>query len=308
MSDHDDPNHYLHNIRDFIRWGASRMTAAGLHFGHGTTTAIDEAAALVLHSLHLPPDLPGDYFHAALTPAEKQNILILLERRIQERKPAAYLMNRAWFMGLSFYVDERVLIPRSPMAELIEDHFEPWLTDPGAVRSILDLGTGCGCIGIACAYAFPNADVDLSDVSADALAVARRNIQEHHLQDRVQTIQSDLFAALGERRYDLIISNPPYVSTEEMDRLPAEYRHEPALGLAGGEQGLDVVLAILRRAPAHLNEHGILVVEVGNAEYTLSERFPEAPFAWLDFEWGGEGVFLITAEQLRACRDMFATD
>ena len=283
------------------------MTAAGLHFGHGTTTAIDEAAALVLHSLHLPPDLPGDYFHAALTPTEKQNILILLERRIQERKPAAYLMNRAWFMGLSFYVDERVLIPRSPMAELIEDHFEPWLTDPGAVRTILDLGTGSGCIGIACAYAFPNADVDLSDVSADALAVARRNIQEHHLQDRVQTIQSDLFAALGGRRYDLIISNPPYVSTEEMERLPAEYRHEPALGLAGGEQGLDVVLAILRQAPAHLNEQGILVVEVGNAEYTLSERFPEAPFVWLDFEWGGEGVFLITAEQLRACGDMFAT-
>ena len=301
----DDPLQYLHTIRDFIRWGASRMNEAGLHFGHGTANAIDESAALVLHSLHLPPDLDGDFFQAALTPLEKRVVLNLLDRRIRERKPAAYLMNKAWFMGLPFYVDERVLIPRSPLAELIDRQFSPWLSDPDAVKQILDLCTGSGCIGIACAYAFPDARVDLVDVSIGALDVARRNVQEHALDERVTLLRSDLFSALRGRRYNLIVSNPPYVSQGELQQLPPEYQHEPALGLAGGEQGLDLVLAILHQAGEHLTEDGILVVEVGNTQYALSDAFPDVPFVWLDLERGGEGVFLLTAEQLQLCQDQF---
>ncbi|MFO1433584.1 MAG: 50S ribosomal protein L3 N(5)-glutamine methyltransferase [Candidatus Competibacteraceae bacterium] len=302
----DDPLQYLHTIRDFIRWGASRMNEAGLHFGHGTANAIDESAALVLHSLHLPPDLDGEFFQATLTPLEKRVVLNLLDRRVRERKPAAYLMNKAWFMGLPFYVDERVLIPRSPLAELIDRQFSPWLTDPEAVRHILDLCTGSGCIGIACAYAFPDAQVDMVDVSIGALEVARRNVREHALDERVSLLRSDLFSALRGHRYNLIVSNPPYVSQGELQQLPPEYQHEPSLGLAGGEQGLDLVLAILRQAGEHLTEDGILVVEVGNTQYTLSDAFPDVPFVWLDLERGGEGVFLLTAEQLQLCQDQFA--
>jgi ribosomal protein L3 glutamine methyltransferase len=301
----DDPLQYLHTIRDFIRWGASRMNEAGLHFGHGTANAVDESAALVLHSLHLPPDLEGDFFQATLTPLEKRVVLNLLDRRVRERKPAAYLMNKAWFMGLPFYVDERVLIPRSPLAELIDRQFSPWLTDPDTVRHVLDLCTGSGCIGIACAYAFPDAQVDLVDVSIGALDVARRNVREHALDERVTLLRSDLFSALRGRRYDLIVSNPPYVSQGELQQLPPEYQHEPSLGLAGGEQGLDLVLAILQQAGEHLTENGILVVEVGNTQYALSDAFPDIPFVWLDLERGGEGVFLLTAEQLQLCQDQF---
>lgn len=303
MPDTDIFDH-LHTIRDFVRWGASRMNQAGLYFGHGTVDAIDEAAALVLHALHLPPDLHGDYFQAVLTRDEKDIVLDLLERRIRERKPAAYVINQAWFMGLSFYVDERVLVPRSPTAELIERQFTPWI-NPDAVETILDLGTGSGCIGIACAYAFPWAAVDLVDVCEDALVVARRNIEEHGVEDRVEAIQSNLFDDLQGRYYDLIISNPPYVSLEEMEQLPAEYRHEPALGLAAGEQGLDVVVKILRQAADLLNQGGILVVEVGNTRHALSEAFPEVPFVWLELERGGVGVFLLTVEQLRAFQHVF---
>ncbi|HPE73537.1 MAG TPA: 50S ribosomal protein L3 N(5)-glutamine methyltransferase, partial [Candidatus Competibacter sp.] len=269
MSDHDDLPSHLHTIRDLIRWGASRMNEAGLHFGHGTDNAIDEAAALVLHALHLPPDLHAEYFQSHLTPAEKQAVLHLLKRRVAERKPAAYLTQRAWFMGLPFYVDERALVPRSPLAELIERHFAPWLPDSRAVGGILDLGTGSGCIGLACAYAFPDARVDLADISAEALEVARRNVTEHGLEDQVEVIQSDLFSALKGRRYDLIISNPPYVGLEELDSLPAEYQHEPRLGLAAGAEGLDVVMEILHQAADYLSRDGLLIVEVGNAQYAL---------------------------------------
>lgn len=299
MSDHDDLSSHLHTIRDLIRWGASRMNEAGLHFGHGTDNAIDEAAALVLHALHLPPDLHAEYFQSHLTPAEKQAVLLLLRRRVAERKPAAYLTQRAWFMGLPFYVDERALVPRSPLAELIERHFAPWLPDSRAVGGILDLGTGSGCIGLACAYAFPDARVDLADISAEALEVARRNVAEHGLEDQVEVIQSDLFSALKGRRYDLIISNPPYVGLEELDSLPAEYQHEPRLGLAAGTEGLDVVMEILHQAADYLSRDGLLIVEVGNAQYALCAALPDVPFTWLEFEHGGQGVFLLNASQLR---------
>ena len=299
MTDHDDVSSYLRTIRDLIRWGASRMNEAGLHFGHGTENAIDEAAALVLHALHLPPDLHAEYFQSHLTPPEQQAAFQLLERRIIERKPAAYITNRAWFMGLAFYVDERVLVPRSPLAELIERHFSPWVSDSRQVGDILDLGTGSGCIGIACAYTFPDARVDLVDISAEALEVARRNVAEHGLEDQVEVIPSDLFSALKGRRYDLIISNPPYVGREELDNLPPEYQHEPRLGLAAGEEGLDVVVEILRQAADYLQRDGLLIVEVGNAQYALCETFPDVPFTWLEFERGGQGVFLLNAAQLR---------
>ena len=299
MTNHDDVSSHLRTIRDLIRWGASRMNEAGLHFGHGTDNAIDEAAALVLHTLHLPPDLHTEYLQARLTPSEKQAALRLLERRIAERKPAAYLTQRAWFMGLPFYVDERVLVPRSPLAELIERHFAPWLSDSRPIGDILDLGTGSGCIGIACAYAFPDARVDLADISAEALDVARRNVAEHGLEDQVEVIQSDLFSALKGRHYDLIISNPPYVGLEELDNLPAEYHHEPRLGLAAGAEGLDVVMEILRQATDYLKRDGLLIVEVGASQYALCETFPDVPFTWLEFERGGQGVFLLNAAQLR---------
>ena len=299
MTSHDNVLRHLHTIRDLIRWGASRMNEAGLHFGHGTDNAIDEAAALVLHALHLPPDLHTEYFQSYLTPSEKQAALHLLERRVAERKPAAYLTNRAWFMSLPFYVDERVLVPRSPLAELIERHFAPWLSSNRKVEQILDLGTGSGCIGIACAYAFPEARVDLVDVSADALEIARRNVMEHGLDDQIEVLQSDLFSALKGRRYDIIISNPPYVDLTELDALPVEYQHEPRLGLAAGETGLDVVAEILRQAGDYLKRDGLLIVEVGKAQYPLCEAFPDVPFTWLEFERGGQGVFLINASQLK---------
>lgn len=295
---HDALTH-LHSIRDFIRWGASRMNAAGLHFGHGTDNALDEAAALTLHTLHLPPDLHREYLAAALTIEEKTAVLHLLERRITERKPAAYLTQCAWFMGLPFYVDERVLVPRSPLAELIERQFAPWLSDVRKVERILDLCTGSGCIGIACAHAFPDAQVDLVDISADALAVAQRNVAEHGLEDQIETVQSDLFAALQGRQYDIIISNPPYVAVEEINALPAEYRHEPELGLAAGRDGLEVVLRLLQQAADFLKRDGLLIVEVGNAQYALCAALPDAPFTWLEFEHGGHGVFLLNAAQVR---------
>jgi ribosomal protein L3 glutamine methyltransferase len=274
-----------------------RLQRAGLHFGHGTDNAHDEAAALIAHALRQSQGLTAARLARPVSAAAVTRIEALLQRRIKERIPAVYLTRRCWFAGLPMYVDERVLIPRSPIAELIERRFEPWI-DPTHVRRILDLGTGSGCIAIACASAFPRARVDAADISADALAVARRNIREHRLQRRVRAVLSDHFTALGGASYDIIVSNPPYVGGRELRGLPLEYGHEPRLALAAGMDGLDSVRIILRESAAHLKPGGILIVEVGNTERALRRAFPRAPFIWLSFERGGGGVFALRREEL----------
>jgi ribosomal protein L3 glutamine methyltransferase len=293
----------LLTLRDLVRWGASRFNEAGLVYGHGSDNALDEALALVLHALHLDHDLPADFLDARVTAAERGRVIELFRRRSAERVPVAYLTHQARFAGHWFYVDERVLVPRSPIAELIEQGFAPWLS-PDATRRILDLCTGSGCIAIACGYAFPEARVDATDVSPDAVAVARRNIAEHGMEGRVEVAAGDLYAPIGPAVYDLIVSNPPYVNRPDMEALPREYRHEPELGLAAGEDGLDVVRRILRDAPAHLAPDGILVVEVGGSAAALADAYPQVPFLWLDFEHGGDGVFLLTAGQLQEQADV----
>ena len=295
----------LQTLGDFIRWGASRFNAAGLSFGHGTDNAFDEARVLLCHALNLPFQFAGEYLAARLTGDERQSVCTLFEERIATRKPAAYLTHEAWFAGLSFYVDERVLVPRSPLAEWIERGFAPWL-DAAEVERVLDLCTGSGCLAIACAAHFDNAEVDAADISADALEVARRNVARHDLQDWVHLFQSDLFADLLQEQYQLIISNPPYVGAEELQQLPEEYRHEPELGLLADKEGLEVVVRILAQAGDWLTDDGILVVEVGNSEELLVECFPEVAFTWLEFDRGGQGVFLLEAAQVREYRPLFA--
>ena len=299
-----DDDARLTTLRDFVRWGASRFNEAGLFFGHGTDNALDEALALVLHVLHLSHDLPESYLQSAVTADERAAIVELFSRRIDERIPAAYLTRKAWFCGMELYVNEHVLVPRSPIAELIENGFAPWV-DPDGVEAVLDLCTGSGCIALGCAHAFPDARVDAVDISPEALVVARRNVDQHRLQDRVDVIESDLFDALEGRSYDLIVSNPPYVGEEELRGLPPEYWREPAIGLAAGEEGLDVVTRILRQSSRFLSRDGIIVVEVGSAADALTARYPEVPFLWLDFERGGEGVFLLTADQLDEYQAIF---
>lgn len=288
----------LNTLKDFMRWGASRFNEAKLSFGHGMLTALDEAVYLTLRAVHLPIDTPEIYWDAALTETEKAKILDYFTQRIEGKKPAAYITQEGWFAGLPFYVDERTLIPRSPIAELVEAQFTPWV-DPYTVETVLDLCTGSGCIGIACAYAFPEASVDLVDISKDALDVANINIDRHNLSDRVTTIQSDLFSNLAGKKYDLIVSNPPYVDQEDMAILDDEFKHEPELGLYSGSDGLDATREILKQALNHLNPDGVLIVEVGNSQYALAEAYPEIPFYWLEFEKGGDGVFLLTAQQLK---------
>ncbi|WP_051235682.1 50S ribosomal protein L3 N(5)-glutamine methyltransferase [Marinimicrobium agarilyticum] len=289
----------LTTVRDFIRWGASRFSAEGLYFGHGTDNAWDEAVQLVLHALHLPvQNSRQEWLDATLTEPEREAVAALLQRRIDQRVPAAYLTGEAWFCGLRFHVDERVLVPRSPIAELVEAGFEPWLEQEP--ERVLDLCTGSGCIGIACAYAFPEAHIHLSDISPEALGVAQRNIHEHHLQERVTAIESDLFSGLSGHRYDLIVSNPPYVDANDLASMPAEYHAEPGLALESGDDGLDFTRRLLAEAGEYLTDHGVLVVEVGNSQAALEQAFPQLPFTWIEFEHGGHGVFVLTAEALAA--------
>lgn len=296
----------LTSVADYIRWGASHFNAASLFFGHGTDNAADEAAWLVRHALHLPPDMPDTFYNCRLTDAEKQAVYDLLVQRIETRKPAAYLTGEIWFKGLRFEVDERVLVPRSSLAELIENRFEPWIK-PDNVRRILDLCTGSGCIAIACALEFPESRVDATDISTDALALAKHNVARYGLQDDLRLIRSDLFDELADDdQYDIIISNPPYVSAGEINALPEEYTHEPRLGLdGGGEDGLDLVAKLLREAAAHLTASGVLVVEVGNSWPALQARYPDVDFTWLDYERGEQGAFLLTRQQLEEHQDAF---
>ena len=289
----------LVSLADYVRWGVSRFREADLYFGHGTNNALDDVFYLVRHALHLPHDITQYMIDARLTREERCAVVNLLMRRIDTRQPASYLTQEAWFAGLPFYVDERVLIPRSPIAELIEAGFEPWV-DASKVTHILDLCTGGGCIAIASALAFPFAQVDASDLSADALAVAEKNVQRHHVGDRLSLYQGDLFAAVKGQRYDIIVSNPPYVDAEDMAALPKEYHHEPELALASGQDGLDITRRILQQAKDYLTPEGILIVEVGNSAAALVEAYPQLPFTWLEFERGGTHVFLLTADQLSA--------
>lgn len=284
-------------IKDFYRYAISKAYQANIYYGHGTDNAEDELLWLILASLNLPLTTDVSLFEAQLSGSEKEYLLTQLTKRIDQRIPVSYLTNKSWFCGLSFYVDERVLIPRSPIAELIEQQFAPWV-EASEVNNILDLCTGSGCIAIALAYAFPHACVTGVDISEAALQVAIRNRKDHHLESQVNFIQSDLWSELPSERFDLIVSNPPYVSDEEMATLPEEYRHEPDMALRAEEQGLFIVEQILQQAKHYLTDKGILVVEVGNSEPALMEKYPQVPFTWLEFERGGQGIFLLTAEQL----------
>jgi len=288
----------LSTLRDLLRFAVSRYNEARLFFGHGTDNAWDEAVYLLLHSLHLPLDRIEPFLDAKLTSAERADLLHLIERRVKERLPVAYLTNEAWLGEFSFYVDERVIVPRSFIAELLREQLAPWVEDPDAVADVLDLCTGSACLAILAAHAFPAARIDAVDLSPDALAVARHNVADYDLAARIRLVEGNLFAGLKSRRYDLIIANPPYVNAAAMATLPAEYRREPELALASGDDGLDLTRAILAGARRQLRPHGLLVVEIGHNREALEAAFPETPFTWLDTTAGDQYVFLLHRDDL----------
>ena len=303
--DAESVSRQLHTIGDYFRFAASKFNQAELYFGHGSDNAWDEAITLVMHILDLPDQLTEQVMACRLLDDEKAAVLAIIDRRICENIPAAYLTNHARFANLSFYVDDRVLVPRSPIGEYIEKQFSPFIDEQYPPARILDLCTGSGCIAIACAYAFPDAEVDALDLSVGALNVAQINIENHGLSEQVIPIQSDVFSGIPGLSYDLIVSNPPYVDQEDVNSLPQEYIHEPEMGLGCGEDGLDIVRKILAEAADHLNENGLLICEVGNSQIHVEAVYPEVPFTWLTFERGGHGVFMLTKTQLTQYAETF---
>ncbi|MEI7613418.1 MAG: 50S ribosomal protein L3 N(5)-glutamine methyltransferase [Betaproteobacteria bacterium] len=294
----EQAQHELLTLRDLMRFSVSRFSEADLFFGHGTDNAWDEAAYLLLHTLHLPLDRLDPFMDARLTSSERTAALKVIERRISERLPAAYLTNEAWLGEYCFYVDQRVIVPRSHIAELLQEQLSPWIDDPWAIHQVLDLCTGSGCLAILAAQAFPEAKVDAIDLSPDALEVAARNVKDYGLESRVSPLLSDAFAGVQGKRYDIIISNPPYVNAESMATLPEEYLREPKLALASGEDGLDFTRILLKEAASHLNAKGLLVVEIGHNRDELEAAFPETPFTWLDTTAGDRFVFMLRKEDL----------
>ncbi len=303
LIEQDQVQNDLHSIKDYLRWVYGNFNRSDIFFGHGQDNPWDETVQLVLGGLQLPLDIPTDLYEGRLTQSERQRVITLLIARLSQRIPTAYLINSAWFCGLEFYVDERVLIPRSPIGELIQNRFA------GLVRRepkrILDMCTGSGCIAIACADYFSEAEVDAVDLSVDALNVAEFNIERHRMTERVFPLQSDLFEQLPQEQYDLIVTNPPYVDQEDIDDMPAEFHHEPMMALEAGQDGLILVKRILVQAADYLTDNGVLVCEVGNSMVHLIEQYPSVPFKWIDFKQGGDGVFALTKTQLREYGHLF---
>lgn len=297
---HFEDTESLITVRDWLRFAVSRFNEAQLFFGHGSDNAFDEAAYLILHTMHLPLDRLDPFLDASLTHGESEQVQAVIERRVRERLPAAYLTKEAWLGEHRFYVDERVIVPRSFIAELLNEQLVPWIESPDVIEHVLDLCTGSGCLAILATEAFPHAQVDAVDLSGDALEVAARNVADYDLQDRIELIESDLFAALQGRSYDVIVSNPPYVNADSVAALPAEYQAEPALALGSGEDGLDATRQILAQAKAHLNPGGLLVVEIGHNRDALEAAYPTLPFTWLDTAGGDQFVFLLRREDLSA--------
>lgn len=291
---------HLLTIRDWLRYSVSRFEEAGIFFGHGTDNAYDESVWLIMSALHLPMDTLENFFDARITPAEAKHLAQLIERRVTERTPTAYLLREAWLKGFKFYVDERVIVPRSFIAELLENGLHPWIEYQEMVESAADICTGSGCLGVLLAHTFPNAAVDVVDISPDAIAVANINIKNYGLEEQVTAIESDMFTALAGKTYDLIISNPPYVDAPSMAILPQEYRNEPQIALGSGNDGLDHTHTLLHEAGKHLNAGGLLIVEIGHNRDALLAAYPDMPFTWLEVDSGNEFVFMLTKEQLPA--------
>ncbi len=299
MSDHfSGATQNLHSVRDYLRFAVSRFNQAKLFFGHGSSDAYDEAAYLILHTLHLPLDRLEPFLDAHLTGGERADVLNIIRQRVEKRIPAAYLTHQAMLGDFSFYVDERVIVPRSFIAELLLEQLSPWIAEPEEINSVLDLCTGSGCLAILAAHAFANAKVDAVDLSPAALAVAERNVADYKLQDRISLIESDMFAKLNGNKYDLIISNPPYVDAASVTMLPQEYLHEPELALGSGHDGLDATRIILKKAAQHLTDNGVLIVEIGHNRDALETAYPDLPFTWLDVSAGDQFVFMLHRNDL----------